>query len=148
MNCTVVHTEYQLNYSTQKIEMTYYEDAWRCSSYRELTDGDDYTYKYLKVDNIHNTTISSVWIAEREVPNSETAELCVAKEIADGVIDGENLIRSSGVSVKLKDYLRQMKLVNHDNLVKFYGYDKTQPRDDKYRLMLICEYCPGTVYAS
>ena len=124
--------------------MSYHDEEWRSGTYQEMTakdDSADSRYKYTKVEHIHLTARSSVWIAEREVPNSDVRELCVAK--VTGIIEGETLSADFGEKFKLNDYLRQMKFVNHENLIKFYGFGKAPVENSQYRFVLICEYCPG-----
>ena len=125
---------------------SYYDDKERAGIYFTLAEGNaNAGYKYVKVSDkaVHDTSISKVWIAEREMPDRpQTRELCVIKE-TNRIIERETLTKFSGVSVKLKDYLPQISLVDHENLVRFYGYGKTHSDGCKYRLVLICEYCPG-----
>ena len=123
--------------------MSCYKEEWRLGKYRELTNDDGTTYTYVKVDEVHRSHISTVWIGERQVPSSEVYELCVVKETTS-IIEGTTLERSPQLKVKLYDYLRQLKLVSHVNLVKFHGWGKKPLYENKYSLVLICEYCPGT----
>ena len=129
--------------------MSYHTESGRLGTYWDFTDGeyidDMFPYMYVIVGEkpLQPTTmISTVWLAERGVPKSNVKELCVIKE-TDATIHGDTLIKSSNKSVKLKDYLLQLKRLSHENLVEFYGYAKTPGATGTFNLVLVYEYCPG-----
>ena len=133
--------------------MPYYNRHSRSGTYWDIADGvrinsrhSVYSYKKIGENALHQTSISTVWLAESKVPGSDTTELCVIKE-TDAIIEDDTLTKSSEESVDLGSYLLQLSRVSHVNLVKFYGYARTPRTKGTFGLVLISEYCRGMLHS-